>query len=315
MPRDRWDMQDIDLNLLRALDAILSQGSVTAAAARLGLSISATSRTLARLRIATGDPLFVRAGRDLVPTPRAMELRERVHPLIREVEAVLGPEEAPLDIATLDRTFTLRANEGFISLFASPLLAALEKAAPFVRLRFAPKPLKGAAPLREGMIDLEIGVLGDFAPEVRAQGLFRDRFLGVVRQGHPLLEAAITPERYASCRHVVTSRRGSFEGPVDDALKALGLRRNVVAVVPGFPDALRIAGDLDLVALVPWSCFGVSPAGDLSIAQGLVSFELPVSTPEITVSAMWHPRFHADPAHRWFRTLVINLVRQGGMFD
>ncbi|MBI1218172.1 MAG: LysR family transcriptional regulator [Rhodobacteraceae bacterium] len=303
-------MEEIDLNLLRALDALLTAGSVTGAARRLGLSSSAMSRTLSRLRIVTGDPLFVRAGRGLVPTPRAVLLRDRIHPLIREVEATLGPDDAPLDLATLGRTFTIRANEGFVSLFAAPLLAAVGAVAPHVRLRFAPKSLKDATPLREGLIDLEIGVLGDFAPEVRAQGLFSDRFLGVVRAGHPLLAGPITAERYAACRHVVASRRGSFEGPVDAALAALGLHRNVVAVVPGFPDALRIARASDLVALVPWSCFGPRMRGDQPVTQGLVSFDLPVTTPEITISAMWHPRLQADPGHRWLRTLVMDEVRE-----
>ncbi|HBK04514.1 MAG TPA: LysR family transcriptional regulator [Acetobacteraceae bacterium] len=295
---------DTDLNLLPALDALLTEGSVTGAARRLGLSSSAMSRTLARLRAATGDPLLVRAGRGLVPTPRATALRDRVHLLSRDVRDVLSPQDDRLDLATLDRTFTIRANEGFVGLFSAPLVAAVIKAAPHARLRFAPKPVKDAGPLREGAIDLEIGVLGTFAPEVRTHLLFRDRFLGVVRTGHPLLSAPVTPECYAAARHVVVSRKGSFMGPVDDALDVLGLHREIVAVVPGFPDALRIAGKSDLVALVPKSCLG-----DASLGQGLASFELPVTTPEIVVSAMWHPRMEADPAHRWLRDTVMSVCR------
>ena len=158
--------------------------------------------------------------------------------------------------------------------------------------------------MREGAIDLEIGVLGSFAPEVRTHLLFRDRFLGVVRAGHSLLSGPVTPERYAAARHVVVSRKGSFTGPVDEALEGLGLRREIVAVVPGFPDALRITRQSDLVALVPRSCLG-----DASFAHGLIGFELPVATPEIAVSAMWHPRMDADPAHRWFRNIVISMCR------
>lgn len=292
-------MDAIDLNLLPALDALLAEGSVTAAAQRLGLSASAMSRTLARLRSATGDPLLVRAGRGLAPTPRAIALRERVHALTREVRDVLSPHEGALDLATLERTFTIRANEGFIALFSAPLVAAVSAAAPNARLRFAPKPVKDAGPLRDGAIDLEIGVLGDFAPEVRTHRLFGDRFVGVVRDGHPLLTAPMTAERYAVARHVVVSRAGRFRGPVDAALETLGLRREIVAVVPGFPDALRIARHSDLVGLVTQSCLS-----DPQFADGLTSFALPVATPEIGVTALWHPRMEVDPAHRWLRDLV-----------
>src|SRR5277367_3726772 len=269
-------MDDVDLNLLLALDALLTEGGVTGAARRLGLSSSAMSRTLARLRSATGDPLLVRAGRGLVPTPYAAELRERVHTLSRDVLAVLRPHVGQLDIASLERTFTIRANEGFVAALSASLVAAVTEAAPRVRLRFAPKPEKDARPLRAGQIDLEIGVLGAFAPEVRTQSLFRGRFVGVARIGHPLLSGTdITPERYAACEHVVASRKGEFTGPVDDALEELGLRRTTSVVVPGFPDAMRIARHSDLVALVPRSCLGNDQAA------GLQSFELPVRTPEI----------------------------------
>jgi DNA-binding transcriptional LysR family regulator len=197
------------------------------------------SRTLARLRSVTGDPLLVRAGRGLVPTPYAAELRERVHALNREVLAVLRPPTNNLDIVSLERIFTIRANEGFVAGLSIALVAVITKVAPRVRLRFAPKPEKDARPLREGQIDLEIGVLGAFAPEVRTRSLFRDSFVGLARIGQPLLSGAeITPESYASCDHVVTSRKGEFTGPVDDALAELGLQRTTSVVEPGFPDAM-----------------------------------------------------------------------------
>ena len=266
------------------------------------------SRTLARLRTATGDPLLVRAGRGLVPTPRATELRDRVHQLTRDVRTVLRPHASPLDVASLERTFIIRAGEGFIELFCAPLVSAISEVAPRVRLRFAPKPDKDALPLRDGHIDLEIGVLGASAPEVRTRFLFRDAFIGAVRIGHPLLEEPMTPERYAACRHVVASRKGNFTGPVDDALEALGLRREIVAVVPGFPDAIRIARDTDLVALVPRSGLA-GPTSTNSTGSGLVGFDLPVRTPPITISAMWHPRMDADPAHRWLRDTVVAVCQ------
>jgi DNA-binding transcriptional LysR family regulator len=303
-------MDNVDLNLLVALDTLLAEGSVTGAARRLGLSSSAMSRTLTRLRSATGDPLLVRAGRGLVPTPRAAELRDRVHELTRNVRAVLRPQISLVDVASLELTFTVRASEAFLEFLSSPVVAAITHAAPRIRLRFAPKSDKDARPLREGLIDLEIGVLGTSAPEIRTQFLFQDKLVGVARVGHPLLAGTgVTPERYAACYHVVASREGDVIEPVDDALEKLGLRRAIPVVVPGYPDAMRIARYSDLVALVPRSCLGNSLASDHAATSGLESFQLPVPTPEFKISAMWHPRVDADPAHRWLRDTVMSVCR------
>ena len=301
-------MDDVDLNLLVALDALLAEGSVTGAARRLGLSASAMSRTLARLRAATGDPLLVRAGRKLVPTPRAAALRARVEALTREARSVLRPAPAEIDLDTLSTTFTIRVSEGFMASLAAPVVAAVTAAAPGVCLRFVPKPDKHAGPLRDGTVDLEIGVLGTTAPELRTRTLFRDGFVGAVRTGHPLLDAAVTPERYAACRHVVAARRDRIHGPVDDALAALGLRRTISVAVPGYPDALRMARTSDLVALVPRSCLaGEANCGPT--ASGITAFALPVPTPGIAVAAIWHPRLENDSNHRWLRAIVASVCR------
>ena len=272
------------------------------------------SRTLARLRAATGDALLVRAGRGLVPTPRAAELRERVRDLAQEARAVLRPGGAELPVSALKRAFTIRANESFVEAFAGRIVAAATAAAPGVRLRFAPKPDKNAQPLREGMVDLDIGVLGETAPELRVQALFRDRFVGVVRKGHPLLAAGeITPERYVAFGHVVASRRGRLDGPVDQALAALGLARDIVAIVPSFSAALAVTCETDLVALVTNSFLTVANGHQAETAgAGVQSFPLPVGTEPITVSLLWHPRVDADPAQRWLRGLVQAVCRDRG---
>src|SRR5215218_9451897 len=156
-----------DLNLLVTLDVLLAEGSVARAARRLRLSPSAMSRALARLRAVTGDPLLVRAGRGLVPSPRALELRERVGQLVHDAEAVLRPADA-LQLGRLCRTFTLRTSEGFVENFGARLLARVSAEAPGVRLRFLPKLDKDSAPLRDGTVDLETGVVGKTTgPEVR----------------------------------------------------------------------------------------------------------------------------------------------------
>jgi DNA-binding transcriptional LysR family regulator len=255
------------------------------------------SRALARLRETTGDPLLVRAGRGLVPTPRALELRERVGQLVRDGEAVLRPAET-LDLKQLVRTFTLRTREGFVENFGPGLLARVGAEAPGVRLCFMQKPDKASASLRDGTVDLEIGVVGKTTgPEVLAHALFRDRLSGVVRPGHALSQGAITPSRYASGRHISVSRRGRDTGPIDEALKPLGLERAIVTIVGDFSTALALARASDLIASVPERHTG-------NLRSGMHSFPLPVSTPEITVSLLWHPRLDADPAHRWLRRCV-----------
>jgi DNA-binding transcriptional LysR family regulator len=299
-------MSEPDLNLLIALDALLTLGSVAEAARRLNLSASAMSRTLGRLRAVTGDPLLVRAGRNMVLTPFAEEIRERTQNTVFEARSILRPSVSELSLSTLERTFTLRANEGFVEAFGAALISAVATAAPLVRLCFAPKPEKSSRHLREGRVDLEIGVLGDMGPEIRLQALFRDRFVAVVRKGHPLEQKAdITARAYADCGHVVASRRGLVTGPVDQGLAELGLERKIAAVVPSFPAALAVAQASDLVALVPASFLINQPLG-----TALYMFELPVKTQSITVSQMWHPRLEADPAHRWLRQWVLKVVQQ-----
>ena len=286
-----------DLNLLVTLDVLLAEGSVARAARRLRLSPSAMSRALARLRQTTGDPLLVRAGRGLVPTPRALELRARVGQLVEDAEAVLRPAEN-LDLKQLVRTFTLRTSEGFVENFGPALIARVQEDAPGVRLRFLPKPDKDSTPLRDGTVDLETGVVGTTTgPEVRMQALFRDRFIGVVRLGHELSHGDVTPTLYASGRHIHVSRRGSDSGPIDDALAALALQRQIVTIVGGFSTALALARASDLIASVP-------ERHTQTLRLGMHSFALPVPMSEITISLLWHPRLDADPAHRWLRGCV-----------
>lgn len=292
-----------DLNLLVTLDVLLAEGNVTRAARRLRLSPSAMSRALARLRDATGDPILVRAGRKLAPTPRAVESRERVSRLVQDGAAVLRPSER-INLAELVRTFTLRTSEGFVENFGPRLIGGVGARAPGVRLRFLQKADKDSGPLREGAVDLETGVVGKgTAPELRTQALFRDRFVGVMRMGHELNEGGMDAARYAGGAHVSVSRhnpgRGPLEeeGPIDEALREMGLERRVVTFVGGFSMALALVRATDLIASVPERHTG-------NLRDGLFSFALPVATPEFTVSMLWHPRLDADPAHRWLRGCV-----------
>ena len=286
-----------DLNLLITLDVLLAEGSVARAAQRLRLSPSAMSRALARLRAATGDPLLVRAGRGLVPTPRALQLREQVSQLVQDAHAVLRPANT-LDLGEVVRTFTLRTSEEFVERFGPALLARIAQDAPGVRLRFVHKSDKHSALLRDGVVDLETGVVDAGAsPEVLTQALFRDRLVGVVREGHPLSRGPLSAARFAQGQHVYVSRRGQDRGQIDDALEAQGLVRQVSIVVAGFNTAIALARGTDLIASVPERYITVPP-------RGLHCFELPVTLPPFTVAMLWHPRQDADLAHRWLRTCL-----------
>lgn len=287
-------MSDADLNLLVTLDALLTEGSVAGAARRLRLSPSAMSRALARLRETTGDPLLVRAGRGLVPTPRAVALRAHVSQLVQDVEAVLRPAVA-LDPSGLTRTFTILTGDGFVENFGAILIKHVEKQAPGVRLFFVQKSARDSTPLRDSHVDIETGVIGaGLGPEIKTQALFRDRFIGVVSAGHRLSIGKVTVARYSAERHVALARNGQSFGPVDTALETAGAQRNVITSATGFAAAVAIARGSDIVATVP-------EKHTETLREGLESFVLPVAVPDFTVSMLWHPRQDADPAHRWLR--------------
>lgn len=299
-------MQNVDLNLLIALDSLLAERSVTGAARRLGLSVSAMSRTLTRLRNVTGDRLLLQAGRTLVLTPYAEQLSRQVPLLAREIQAVLRPADQSLNLDTLEQCFTIRAGEGFIDLLAGALVDHVQRTAPRVQLRFAPKPDWDARPLREGAIDLEIGTVQTAAPEIRTRLLFHDRYVGVCRIGHPILnETHVSMERFAQYSRVIASRTGHARTPVDAALESHGLKQQVPIVVPAYTNAMQIVRLTDLLAVVPHSCLGNRLAPDYAKVNGLHSFELPTPLPAFHISAIWHPRLDHDPAHAWLRAQVL----------
>lgn len=299
-------MAELDLNLLTALDALLAENSVTRAAQRLGLSTSAMSRTLTRLRQATGDRLLVQAGRQLVPTPYAVEIAERVHEMVGGARTLLQPRHHDVNLATVARTVVIRASDGFVDLAAAALLTEIQHTAPMIRLLFVSKTDKEATPLRDGNIDLEIGVLGTDAPELKTRVLFTDRFVGICRRHHPLLQGkGVTAERYVSFPHIVISRGKKLRGPVDHALEEMGLQRRIIMSVPAYTSAVNIVSRSDIIGLVPLSVLAWFQAGfDIS------HFELPVTTPPIKVSLIWHPRLQADPVHRWLRETIVAVCRR-----
>ena len=304
------ELNRLDFNLLLDLDALLREGSVVGAARFLNISAPAMSRRLTRLREAVGDPLFVPAGRGLVPTQRALDLRHRVQAAIEEVRGVFMPEA--VDFSRLQRTFTLRANDGFLGAWATRLAAAMVAEAPGISLLFITRADKSIEPLRNGVIDLDIGVSGPSEPEVHNESLFEATFVGVVREKHPLVRGlsgrGVRAEDFVSWPHITTSRRGLATGRIDAALKELGLSRRVVIIAPGFQAAMAMAATSDLVATAP------EPVVRWAMAHHrLHVFKLPVSTPAVEVSQSWHSRHHADPVHRWLRGHVRATCQPGAV--
>ncbi len=285
----------MDLNLLRALDALLQENSVTRAAERLGTSPAAVSRTLARLRRAVGDPLLVRAGQGMVPTPRALELREEVSALLRGCDNVLRPG-AGFEAVHLQRTFTVQATDLILAGIAGTLTDRIRAEAPHVDVVFLPEALEGGPALRQGSVDVELGVLGRLDPEIRTQHLTQRTLIGIARSGHPLFDRRIDARRFAAADHIGISRQGKRLGPIDHALAKRGLQRRIAIVVPSHTSAMILARDTDLVALTlaDW-------LPDTIAALGLRTFPIPLDLAPLDLGMAWHPRNSADPGHRWFR--------------
>ncbi|MFD9610396.1 LysR family transcriptional regulator [Streptomyces sp. NPDC059083] len=297
----------LDLNLLTALDALLEEGSVAGAAARLHVTAPAMSRSLGRIRRTTGDQILVRTGRTMTPTPYAIAVREQVHELLDQVRGVLAPSRE-LDPATLERTFTLRWHDALVGLCGPALLAAVRGQAPGVRLRFVAESSTDTPELRRGEVDLEANANRPSAPDIRAEQVGGTRLVAVVRQGHPLTRLReVTAQRYAAAEHATVSRRGNLADAVDEALSRLGLTRRVVVAAPTEAAALEFARGTDLVVSVPEVTIRTAVA-DL----GLAVLPLPLDLPSAPVYLSWHQRYDTDHAHTWLRALARTALAAGG---
>lgn len=290
----------MDLNLLVGLDALLEQRSVQDAAAQLHLSPPAVSRTLGRLRAATGDALLVRSGREMLPTAHAIALRDEVHELVQRAAAILEPARE-LDLEGLERTFTIRANDVLLAAFAPGLLSAIAQDAPGVAVRLLGENPDDDKNLSRGEVDLDVGSLPDRSASIASRVIGADEMALVVREGHPLAGRPPTIEQVAEAIHIVVSRRGLLRGPVDAALEAHGLRRRVAAALPSFAAALAIVEGSDHVCVLPRR---------LGVPHGRVLTPLPLPFPLRSVPAVvsWHHRHDSDPAHRWLRDLIAKII-------
>ena len=300
-----------DLNLLLALDALLDEGSVIGAARRMNLSPPAMSRTLGRIREALGDPVFVQVGRKLMPTPKALALREQVRAALEQATQVFEAGAA-IDLKSLDRRFNVRATDEFVSVHLGQLLDAMATEMPRATLRFSPEEddVDDEA-LRSGRIDLFISGSRKLGPEIRVQSLFTTTFVGVAREHHPIFDDEITPERLTRWEHINVSRRGKSAAPIDTALEAHGLRRHVALVVSSPYTALFALQDSDLLLPLPRHL----ASGALAAGLRIRLFDLPMPLETALLTQAWHPRLEGDPAHQWLRQTIHALcsgeARQG----
>ncbi|MGW6823481.1 LysR family transcriptional regulator [Streptomyces sp. NPDC055005] len=295
----------LDANLAIALDALLAENSVTRAAARLHTSPAAMSRTLARLRRTLQDPLLVRAGQAMVPTPRALALREEAAAVVQRLGALLSPDTG-IELATLRTTFTLQAADLVGAALVPGLLRLAEQEAPGVSFRLLAEELEAGPALRDGRIDLEVGSIDHVDPETRVEELVSLRMVAAVRPGHPLTEGTVTPARLAAAQHVAVSRRGRFTGPLDVALAEQNLRRRVGIVLPSHLAAMTLAARSDIVCLVPAALPGAAPSPLTAdaVTLGLQLLDIPLTMPPVSVGMAWHPRHAADRAHHWLRGAI-----------
>jgi DNA-binding transcriptional LysR family regulator len=263
------------------------------------------SRTLARLRRTLQDPLLVRAGQAMVPTPRALALRDEAAAVVRRLETLLSPA-GDTDPATLRRTFTLQAADLVGAALAPGLLRLARQEAPGVSFRLRAEELEAGPALRDGRIDLEVGSIDHVDPETQVEELVALRMVAAVRPGHPLTEQPLDPARLAAAEHVAVSRRGRFTGPLDTALAERDLHRRVTAVLPSHLAAMTLAVRSDVVCLVPAALPGhpETPLTDTATALGLRLLDIPLPLPPLTIGMAWHPRHAADAAHHWLRDAV-----------
>lgn len=304
------NIKSLDLNLLKVLDALLREGSVTRAAAAVGLSQPAASAALGRLRHALGDPLFVRQGQRLVATDFAAGLAQPLRAHLEGLEAVLTPPGSfRPDRAEL--TFRL-AGVGFFAEMLMPRLAqVLTERAPFVRAQLVDLVAENyVATLEREGTDIALFPLSQMPDWVDSRPLFHSPFALVAAAGHPRLRrAGVAPDEvvpldlFCDLGHVLFSVEGRFQSFGDEALARVGRSRRVVMTMNSFPGILRTVADSDLVALVP-----VQLADRMAGIYGVESYRAPIDLPVPLLGMMWHRRQSAAPGHRWFRELVAEIL-------
>jgi DNA-binding transcriptional LysR family regulator len=295
----------VDLNLVVVLRALLDERSVSRAARRLGLSQSATSHALGRLREVVKDPLFVRTRTGLVPTARAEAMATSVRTSLDALDETLFAR-APFDPGTVKRTFHIRPSDYVEFLVIPRLVERLVQVAPGVDLFARATATEPALALEQGELDLLIQPprTGEQTEGFHMQKLWDEQFVGIARQGHPLARGRVTLKQFASARHVLVAPRGQpGGGRIDEALRERGLERRIAFRTPSFLAAPQVVAATDLVMILP-ARLATALAGQLRLAM----FQAPVEIPGFEMAMFWHDRHDADPVHAFLRMEVARVA-------
>lgn len=301
----RWAgaLAALDANLLVALDALLQESNVTRAAKRIGVTQSAMSQTLGRLRRQFDDPILVKVGREMEPSPFGLRIRSRLHLAIGELEAVLR-DRPSFDPATATQRFVI-ATVDYLAMLLVPRLRRLVAAeAPGVRLAIHALDSESiTGRLAEGIVHLYVGVRGQTERALETETLHHERFELLVRPGHPLASSTPTVQDYADATHVHVSPRRETGSIVDRGLAAAGYDRTVALEIPYFGLLPSVLLGSDLVATVP------SRMAELLAEQsGLARQAVPLDLPEFEVCMAWHPTFASEPSLAWLRDAVARVT-------
>src|SRR5499426_1517814 len=293
------NVQDVDLNLLRVFDAVLHEGGVTPAAARLELTQPAVSNALARLRKLFGDPLFVRTPTGMDATPFARELAEPVRQALALLESALahGPG---FDPATSTRAFRFYMSDVGQVEFLPPIVEQAQRNAPGVRLEAVGLDVEdiGAA-LAAGSLDVAVGFLPGLGAPVRRTALFRDPYLCLMRADHKI--KSLTRKTFLNASHVLVSYRGGHR-VIEEAFERAGISRRVALRVPHFTVVPMVLERTDLILTLP-----ARVARVYERRGRFKALPPPVPIPQAEVGVHWHERFEADAGNRWLREQVIEL--------
>jgi DNA-binding transcriptional LysR family regulator len=293
------NISSVDLNLFVVLHAVLEERSATKAAARLHITQSAVSNALARLRVLLNDPLVVRTGRGLAPTPRALAAAPRLATALAELEA-LTDDLTAFDLATTGREWTMAFAELYGPLLLPELTARLRREAPHATLRVMTLDRMTATDaLATGDLDLYLGVSTAVPAAWHSEAAFTDDIVGIARSRKDVGRQPLTVQRYVDLPHIhvrVTPERG---GEVDDALARAGLVRRVVLTVPHYSSAVAVVAGGEGVASIPRRL-----AEHYARTLDLVVFEIPLDLPTYDVRLHWHARSAADPGVAALRSMV-----------
>jgi DNA-binding transcriptional LysR family regulator len=296
------DIKSLDLNLLKGFDALYRERSVTRAAELLCLTQPAVSGMLLRLRNNFGDPLFVRAQRGVIPTPRAIELAPQISQVLNAIDTLLRPTD--VDPAEARFSLTLAATDYALHVVVTPFLAALRQQAPGISVAVLPvDDARINSRMEDGELDFALLTPESTYPDLHAQHLFEEEYVCAMRKDHPALQAGpLTLDRFCQLEHAIVSLDGGgFSGPTDAALALIGRQRKVALSVPSFLSLIRILQCSDLVAQVPRRL--------VSITEGLVVQAPPLTVKGFSKLLAWHERTHADPRYIWVRSLLIATCR------